>query len=73
MSEADMADLQDEAGNGKVTHTRTCKAYEDTITQYHAALRCLGQDLESGVRTLAMVAQQFAASTSNPLKEQVGA
>ena len=49
---------------------KTSKAYRDTITQYRLELRRIGADLDSDVRTLAMVAQSFASSTRNPHKEQ---
>lgn len=39
---------------------KTQKAYEDTINQYRLELRRIGADLDSDVRTLGMVAQQFA-------------
>ncbi len=53
------------------TSQKTHKAYQDTIQQYRDELRRIGADLDSDVRTLAMVAQRFAAFTRNPHKEQV--
>ena len=52
---------------------KTRKAYEDTIQQFRGELRRIGADLDSDVRTLAMVAQRFASSTSNPGKERASA
>jgi integrase/recombinase XerD len=49
---------------------KTLTAYQEAITQFRAALGCIGQDLDSDVRTLAMVAQRFAASTGNPDKDR---
>ncbi len=48
---------------------RTHEAYQDTITQFRGELQRIGQDLDSDVRTLAMVAQSFASFSSNPRKE----
>jgi hypothetical protein len=42
---------------------KTQKAYADTIQQFRSELHCIGHDLDSDVRTLAMVAQRFAAFT----------
>ena len=42
----------------------------DTIQQYRGELRRIGADLDSDVRTLAMVAQGFASFTTNPHKER---
>ena len=49
---------------------KTLKAYVDTINQYRDELRRIGHDLDSDIRTLAMVAQRYAAYTSNPGKER---
>jgi site-specific recombinase XerD len=49
---------------------KTSKAYKDTIELFREELRRIGADLNSDVRTLAMVAQRFASFTSNPHKEQ---
>jgi integrase len=53
------------------TSQKTHKAYQDTIAQYRDELRRIGADLDSDVRTLAMVAQSFASFSSNPRKEHV--
>lgn len=52
---------------------RTRKAYGDTIKQFRKELQRIGADLDSDVRTLAMVAQRFASFTSNPGKERASA
>lgn len=52
---------------------KTRKAYQDTINQFRGDLQRIGQDLDSDVRTLAMVAQRFASFTSNPDKERASA
>jgi integrase len=49
---------------------KTLKAYVDTINQFRGELRRIGHDLDSDVRTLAMVAQRNASFTRNPHKEQ---
>lgn len=49
---------------------KTLKAYVDTINQFRGELRRMGHDLDSDVRTIAMVAQRFASFTRNPHKEQ---
>jgi len=49
---------------------KTQKAYADTLQQYRGELHRIGHDLDSDVRTLAMVAQRFAGLTTNPRKEQ---
>ncbi len=54
-------------------HSRSAKtqqAYADTINQFRMELRRIGHDLDSDIRTLAMVAQRFASTTRNPRKEQ---
>ena len=43
------------------TSKKTHKAYQNTIQQYRGELRRIGADLDSDVRTLAMVAQGFAS------------
>src|SRR5258706_10182 len=50
---------------------KTQKAYSDTLQQFRDELRRIGRDLNSDVRTLAMIAQRFASFTANPNKEQV--
>jgi site-specific recombinase XerD len=50
---------------------KTVKAYADTIQQFRLELAHIGHDLDSDVRTLALVAQRFASSTRNPRKEHV--
>jgi site-specific recombinase XerD len=50
---------------------KTVKAYADTLQQFRIELHRIGHDLDSDVRTLAMVAQRFAGFTRNPHKEQV--
>jgi integrase len=50
---------------------KTQKAYADTLQQFRDELRRIGRDLDSDVRTLAMVAQRFASFSRNPHKEQV--
>jgi site-specific recombinase XerD len=50
---------------------KTLHAYADTINQFRGELRRIGQDLDSDVRTLAMVAQRYASFTGNPDKERV--
>lgn len=50
--------------------TKTLKAYVDTINQFRCELLRIGHDLDSNVRTIAMVAQRFASFTRNPHKEQ---
>lgn len=52
------------------TSQKTHKTYQDTIQQYRMELRRIGADLDSDVRTLAMVAQSFASITRNPGKER---
>jgi integrase len=47
----------DQHKGSQKTHT----AYRDTITRYRAALQRIGHDLDSDVRTLALVAQAFAS------------
>ena len=57
-------------------HTRSARtraAYDDTITQFREELRRIGADLDSDVRTLAMVAQRFARFSGNPNKERASA
>jgi integrase len=49
---------------------KTLKAYVDTINQFRGELLRIGHDLDSDVRTIAMVAQRFASFTRNPHKEQ---
>jgi integrase len=49
---------------------KTLKAYADTINQFRLELRRIGHDLDSDIRTIAMVAQRFASFTRNPHKEQ---
>ena len=49
---------------------KTLKAYADTIQQYRGELRRIGHDLDSDIRTLAMVAQRFSGQSRNPDKEQ---
>jgi integrase len=49
---------------------KTLKLYTEVITQYRSELQRIGQDLDSDIRTLAMVAQRYAAYTSNPNKER---
>lgn len=49
---------------------KTLKAYVETINQYRGELRRIGHDLDSNIRTLAMVAQRFASFSRNPHKEQ---
>src|SRR5690242_11050988 len=53
------------------TSKKTLKAYAVTLNQFRSELHRIGNDLDSDVRTLAMVAQRFAGFTSNPRKEQV--
>jgi integrase/recombinase XerD len=50
---------------------KTQKAYADTLQQFRRELHRIGHDLDSDVRTLAMIAQRFAGFTTNPHKEQV--
>src|SRR5260221_14231195 len=50
---------------------KTQKAYANTLQQFRDELRRIGRDLDSDVRTLAMIAQRFASFSSNPNKEQV--
>jgi hypothetical protein len=49
---------------------KSLKAYADTLNQYRVELRRIGHDLDSDIRTLAMVAQRFASFTTNPGKER---
>ncbi len=49
---------------------KTLKAYTDTISQFRDELRRIGHDLDSDVRTIAMVAQRFASFTNNSQKER---
>src|SRR5438046_1815435 len=49
---------------------RTSAAYADTITKFRAELVRLGEDVDSDVRTLAIVAHAFATSTSHPGKDR---
>ena len=49
---------------------KTLKAYADTVNQYRGELRRIGHDLDSDIRTLAMVAQRFSGQSRNPDKEQ---
>ncbi len=49
---------------------KTLKAYVDTINQFRGELLRIGHDLDSDVRTPAMVAQRYASFTRNPHKEQ---
>src|SRR5258706_11363204 len=53
------------------TSKKTLKAYAVTLNQFRSELHRIGHDLDSDVRTLAMIAQHFAGFTSNPRKEQV--
>jgi integrase len=41
-------------------HTRTSKAYEDTITAFRAGLQCQGLDLDGDPGKVALLAQAFA-------------
>ena len=47
---------------------KTQQAYKDTIEHFRRALRWIGADLDSDVRTLAMIAQRFAGYSAR--KEQ---
>jgi integrase len=49
---------------------KTLKLYTEVINQYRGELWRIGADLDADIRTLAMVAQRYAASTSNPNKER---
>ncbi len=49
---------------------KTLKAYADTINQFRDELRRIGHDLDSDVRTIAMVAQRFASLSTNQHKER---
>jgi integrase len=49
---------------------KTLKAYTDTINQFRLELRRIGHDLDSDVRTIAMVAQHFASFSKNEHKER---
>jgi hypothetical protein len=50
---------------------KTLKVYAVTLQQFRSELHRIGHDLDSDVRTLAMVAQRFAGFTTNPHQEQV--
>lgn len=56
--------------DGHRASRKTHQAYEATINQFREELQRIGQDLDSDVRTLAMVAQRFSSFTSNPDKER---
>ena len=49
---------------------KTLHAYQDVISEFRYDLQRVGTDLDSDVRTLALVAQRFAAETRNPDKER---
>lgn len=49
---------------------KTRQAYQTTLFQYRASLQRIGRDLDADVRTLALAAQVYASSTSNPRKER---
>jgi len=49
---------------------KTLKAYVDTINQFRGELLRIGHDLDSDVRTPAMVAQRYASFTRNPHKNR---
>ena len=51
------------------TSQKTHQVYEATINQYRDELKHIGHDLDSDVRTLAMVAQRFASFTTSPRKD----
>jgi site-specific recombinase XerD len=49
---------------------KTLKAYVDVINQFRGELQRIGCDLDSDVRTIAMVAQRYASFSMNPQKER---
>jgi integrase len=49
---------------------RTHKTYSDTIAHFRLELQRIGADLDSDIRTLAMVAQRYAGATHSTRKEQ---
>lgn len=53
--------IEAEAEGRQIKHTRTSKAYEETMRLYRATLAQIGLDVDSDVTQVTMIAQQFAA------------